>query len=123
MEHLSGPFIENCKKRLVDSKSEILNRLRYSQNEFYSRERGGGDEGDQSVEILAEHQFLTNQDRLRNLLLDIEVALSRIETGSFGICEETEEPIEADRLLALPWTRLSIEGAEIREAMKKKFAR
>ena len=36
---------------------------------------------------------------------------------------ETEEEIEPERLRALPWTRLSIEGAEIRESMTKRYAR
>ena len=44
-------------------------------------------------------------------MLEIEFALSRIENGTYGICEMTEEKIENDRLLAIPWTRLSIEGA------------
>lgn len=39
----------------------------------------------------------------------------RIEKGTFGKCEETDEPIEPQRLIAIPWTRLSVEGAEIRE--------
>jgi DnaK suppressor protein len=51
------------------------------------------------------------------------MALSRIESGTYGICEETEEQIEHERLLAIPWTRLSIEGAEIRESIKKRYAR
>ncbi len=42
---------------------------------------------------------------------------------AYGICEETEELIEEDRLLAIPWTRLSIEGAEIRESVNKRYAR
>jgi DnaK suppressor protein len=56
-------------------------------------------------------------------LSEIESALGRIESGIFGLCEETEEPIEAERLLAIPWTRLSIEGAEIRESMNKRYAK
>ncbi len=56
-------------------------------------------------------------------LLEIEVALSRIEDGTYGICEETEEVIEIERLSAIPWTRLSIEGAEIRESIQKRYAR
>jgi DnaK suppressor protein len=46
-----------------------------------------------------------------------------MESGAYGICEETEEMIENERLLAIPWTRLSIEGAEIRESLKKRYAR
>ena len=55
--------------------------------------------------------------------MEIEMALGRIERGSYGICEETEEPIELERLLTIPWTRLSIEGAEIRESIRKRYAR
>ena len=68
-------------------------------------------------------EFLSQQERLRTQLVEIENALARIENGTFGVCEETEEFIEHDRLRAIPWTRLSIEGAEIRESVNKKFAR
>ena len=51
------------------------------------------------------------------------MALARIEQGCYGICQETGELIEPERLMALPWTSLSIEGAEIRESMNKKYAR
>mgnify|MGYP000852469493 FL=1 len=73
--------------------------------------------------IIDPNQYLIIQDRIRHQLMEIEYALARIENGSFGICEETFEPIEGDRLLAIPYTRLSIEGAEIREQHSKKFAR
>jgi DnaK suppressor protein len=49
--------------------------------------------------------------------------LGRIEKGTYGVCEETEEPIEVERLRAIPWTRLSIEGAELREALEHRYAR
>jgi DnaK suppressor protein len=62
-------------------------------------------------------------ERLRAQLFEIDSALGRIENGSFGLCEETEEAIEPERLRAIPWTRLSIEGAEIRESMNKRYAR
>lgn len=114
-------IIEQCRSSLIQLKREVLNRFQYAQKEFTFTERSG-DEIDQTVALLEENSFLINQDRLRNQLLEIEFALARIEQGKFGICEETEEPIETERLLAIPWTRLSIEGAEIREAMTKKYA-
>ena len=67
--------------------------------------------------------MLNLNDRLRSQLYEIESALGRIENGSFGMCEETEEIIEVERLRAIPWTRLSIEGAEIRESVNKRYAR
>ena len=119
---ISIEFANECKRLLLEKKEEILNQVRVMKSELHERSRGG-DEADQSVEILAEHQFLTAQNRLNKQLLEIEGALARIQAGTYGICEETDEFIELDRLRAIPWTRLSIEGAEIREALKKRFAR
>lgn len=121
-EGLSRELVERCRRKLLEAKTELLNRVRFSKTEFYSLEKQGGDEVDQSVSLLAENQVLIQHDRLRSQLAEIEYALARISNGVFGVCEETHEFIEEDRLLAIPWTRLSIEGAEIREAAKKRFA-
>ncbi|MCB0385622.1 MAG: TraR/DksA family transcriptional regulator [Bdellovibrionales bacterium] len=122
MERLSATLIEECKARLLAAKSETLNRFSQNRMDYDSRD-DRGDEVDQTMRTLAENQYLTNQNRLRVQLLEIESALARIETGAFGFCEETAEPIEAQRLLAIPWTRLSIEGAEMRESLSSKFGR
>lgn len=114
--------IKQCKEKLLEAKMDILNRFRDSRSNLISDDRGG-DEADQTMRIIAEGEYLTQQERLRDRLAEIEAALARIETGKFGVCEETEEPIEHERLLAIPWTRLSIEGAEMRESLNKRYAR
>jgi DnaK suppressor protein len=123
MRTLSETFIIECKMKLLEMKRELMNRVRDARREFEALDKAGGDEADQTMSLMAENDFLTAQTRLKEHLLEIEFALSRIENGNYGICEETDEPIESERLRALPWTRLSIEGAEIREAMQKRFAR
>ncbi len=123
MRQLSSTFIQECRRRLLQSKAELLNRVRNSRAEFATLDKSGGDEADQTMSLIAENDFLSSQNRLRESILEIELALARIESGRYGVCEETEESIEKDRLMALPWTRLSIEGAELREAFRKKFAR
>lgn len=120
---LSDQFIRECRARLVEMKANLLNRARVAAREFETLDRGGGDEGDMTMALLAENDFLSAQERTKEQLVEIEHALARIERGVYGICEETDEPIEPERLRALPWTRLSIEGAEIREAMGRRFAR
>jgi DnaK suppressor protein len=104
-----------CRQKLLEAKADLLNRFHSHYNDFRERE-SGGDEADQSVSIMNETQLLATQRRLREQLMEIEAALARIEKGTYGVCEETEEPIECERLLAIPWTRLSLEGAEIRES-------
>ena len=123
MKSLTESFIKECKMQLLEAKRDILNRVRNSRNEYAALDRAGGDEADQTMALLAENDFLTAQNRMKELLLEIEFALGRIESHRFGTCEETEEPIEIERLRALPWTRLSIEGAEIRESVQKRYAR
>jgi DnaK suppressor protein len=119
---ISEKIIKQCKTKLLEKKAEILNRVRENHRDYHSRDRGG-DETDQAVDALAEEQFLSTQERLRSQLLDIEIALAKIEQGTYGFCEETEEMISEKRLLAIPWTRLSIEGAEIREDLSKRYAK
>ena len=120
---LSSQTIAECRKKLLGMRQELLNRVRMSQLDFGHVEKSSGDEVDQTVAQLAENHFLISQERMRTQLIEIDQALGRIENGTYGICEETEEPIEIDRLFAVPWTRLSIEGAEIQEALLRKFAR
>lgn len=125
---MKSPFfndslIYQCKVRLLQKRGELLNRFHTLHLDFIQSDRSySGDEMDQTSTMQAEHAYVVNQSRLREQLIEIEFALARIENGNFGICEETSEPIEIERLLAIPWTRLSIEGAEIREVSSKKFA-
>lgn len=122
MRKLNADLIRQCKQRLIEAKTDLMNRVRDGRQNLVIEEKGG-DEGDQTMRILAESEFLNNQERLRRQLVEIEMALARIQAGSYGVCEETEETIEVDRLLAIPWTRLSIEGAEMREAVNKRYLR
>ena len=60
-----------------------------------------------------EHQVLLAELHAEaDRLAEIEGALNRIRTGSYGICEVTGEPISEARLKAIPWTRFSIGAAE-----------
>lgn len=47
----------------------------------------------------------------RNALYEVEAALRRIESGTYGKCEQSGRPIESARLRALPWTRYRMEFA------------
>ena len=122
MSKISKSLVEECKAKLLNSKEDLLNRVQDIRKNLHTEEKGG-DEADQTVRVLNESEVLGQHDRIRKQLFEIEQALARIEGGTYGICEETEEYIEPERLLAIPWTRLSIEGAEIRESLKRKYAR
>jgi DnaK suppressor protein len=58
-------------------------------------------------------------ERDRGLFLKIQEALARIESGTYGICEECEEEISEQRLTARPVTTLCIECKKRQEAREK----
>lgn len=115
-------IISICRSKLIEIRTDLLNK-RKTLHELFQNIDHRGDEVDLSTSMIEEHNFLVRQDRIRAQLYEVDSALSRIEQGFYGICEETNEPIEVERLMAIPWTRLSIEGAEIREATMKRFAK
>jgi len=54
-------------------------------------------------------------DSERRIIVEIDEALNRIETGTYGICEGTGKPISKARLEAQPWARYSVEYARMIE--------
>ena len=71
-------------------------------------------EADRSLE-------LRTRDRARKLISKIDEALAKIEDGSYGYCEETNEPIGIKRLEARPIATLSLEAQERHERMEKTY--
>jgi DnaK suppressor protein len=49
------------------------------------------------------------EEGAKETLAEIDAALQRIEDGTYGICEACGKPIGAERLSAIPWTRLCID--------------
>lgn len=62
---------------------------------------------------------LRTRDRERKLISKIDSALRRIEDGSYGYCEETNEPIGIRRLEARPIATLSLEAQERHERLER----
>jgi DnaK suppressor protein len=69
-------------------------------------------ETDRSIE-------LRTRDRERKLIQKIDDAMRRIEDGSYGLCEETNEPISIKRLEARPIATLSLEAQERHERLER----
>jgi len=72
--------------------------------------------------IEEEHALeLRTRDRERKLLKKIQQSIVRIDSGEYGYCEETGEPIGVLRLLARPTATLSLEAQERREMKQKLY--
>jgi len=56
-------------------------------------------------------------------LYEIEEAIKRIHRGEYGHCEITGEPIDKERLMAVPFTRYSVEGQRELERNRRRNKR
>ena len=72
--------------------------------------------------IEEEHALeLRTRDRERKLLKKISQSLQRLDSGDYGFCDETGEPIGLGRLIARPTATLSLEAQQRRELKQKMF--
>ena len=71
-------------------------------------------ETDRAIELRA-------RDRQRKLIAKIDEALTRIDDGTYGYCEETGEPISIRRLEARPIATLSVEAQERHERRERVY--
>lgn len=72
--------------------------------------------------IEEEHALeLRTRDRERKLLKKVQQAIGRIDSGDYGFCEETGDPIGIPRLLARPTATLSLEAQQRRELKQKLY--
>lgn len=70
--------------------------------------------------IEEEHALeLRTRDRERKLLKKVQQSIASIDTGDYGWCVETGEPIGVARLMARPTATLSLEAQQRRELKQK----
>jgi len=108
---------------LEDSKKQLLASARKTLTEESSFDTDDlPDEIDLASSEYTQSMIFRLRDREKFLLAKIEKALSRIENGSFGICEKCEEEISRKRREAWPVTTLCIRCKEEQEQKEKSFS-
>jgi DnaK suppressor protein len=73
-----------------------------------SAAEAGDDEADTSSKLFEREQQLALSNNTRDLLEQIEHALARIESGTYGVCESCGKPIGKARLQAFPRATLCV---------------
>jgi len=71
--------------------------------------------GDIATATFDREMASTLEDNSNHVLAEIDAALQRIESGTYGVCERCGQPIDVDRLVALPWATLCIEDKRKQE--------
>lgn len=57
----------------------------------------------------------------QNIISEVNAAIERIRNGTYGICEVTGKAIPESRLLAVPFTRCTIEGQKQKEIEQRRL--
>ena len=96
---------------LKEAKETLLHLQEENQNHPDLADRASS-ETDRAIELRA-------RDRQRKLIAKIDEALTRIDDGTYGYCEETGEPISLRRLEARPIATLSVEAQERHERRER----
>jgi DnaK suppressor protein len=95
-------LIEGLKDELGTSENDDISELAdYDQHP-----------ADTATETFEREKDLSILEQLENELAELQAALERIDAGTYGIDEETGQPIDPARLEAFPTARTNIPGAE-----------
>ena len=104
----------NWREEILRGSNETLRQLKEEDNRVADMSDWASHETERNFQLRA-------RDRERKLLSKIDEALRRIEDGTYGYCEETQEPIGLRRLEARPIATLSIEAQERHERREKAY--
>jgi DnaK suppressor protein len=108
------------KKKLLKQRQDLLAEAGQTLNDKLSSEKESfPDPTDQAVAELDNNFLLRLRGREQKLLKKIDEAISRIDSGSYGVCESCGGPINVKRLEARPVTTLCIECKTRQEEEEK----
>jgi DnaK suppressor protein len=112
-EHFRG-ILQAWKKSLMEEVDRTVHHMQDEAANFPDPNDRATQESEFGLE-------LRTRDRERKLLRKINSALTRIEEGTYGYCEETGEEIGLKRLEARPVATLCVEAQERRELAERQF--
>ena len=120
---MDSQLMAKYKRVLLEEKERILNNSKQAlKNELAVSPDDLPDETDLAASEITQNLVFKLRDRERQLLTKIDEALARMEDGTFGTCQECEEPIEPRRLEARPVSELCIACKEKQEHREKIYA-
>ena len=112
---------EYFRQKLLAWREDILKEAKETLQHLQDENQNHPDFADRASSETDRAIELRARDRQRKLIAKIDEALSRIEDGTYGYCEETGEPISIKRLEARPIATLSIEAQERHERRERVY--
>ena len=122
-KYMCAKHLAFFKQKLLDWKADLVktnNEALY--NSSLDDNTTSADIVDQASSYTEKNVEMRAINRQIKLISKIDSALKRIQSGTYGFCEETGEPIGLKRLMARPVATLSITAQEKHEKEEKVFA-
>ena len=120
MNHLKKKEMEILKSRLEEVRREITGDVQATTRQ--SNDFGGDgtqDIGDLAAATYSRQVMMELGERERMRLREVEAAFIRIGNDTYGICEESDEPIPFTRLEAVPYARYTVAAQSELERLRK----
>ncbi len=118
-EFMNPQQLEYFRQMLLNWRAELVHEASETLSDLNEGNLQQPDMADRAS-LETDHQLvLRTRDRERKLISKIDSALNRIEDGSYGYCQETDEPISLKRLMARPIADLSLEAQERHERLER----
>jgi len=120
-EYMNDKQVDFFRAKLTQLKEDILSNAGETTEHLREDTSIVPDPADRAT-IEEEHALeLRTRDRERKLLKKIVQSIARLDSGDYGYCDETGEPIGLGRLIARPTATLSLEAQQRRELKQKMF--
>jgi len=120
-EYMNRDQLEHFRQLLLAWKRELMEEVDRTMLHMKDDAANFPDPNDRATQESEFGLELRTRDRERKLLKKIDSALSRIDDGSYGYCEETGDEIGLRRLEARPMATLCVEAQERRELAERQF--
>lgn len=115
---------ERLRRLLIQKREDIIREAKSEIKKFKDGEKKQlvetvMDDGDMSVVDLSEDISLKQLSTHRETLMKIDIALRKLEEGSYGICEECGDEISEERLKIMPFAIYCRDDQERKEMIEK----
>jgi DnaK suppressor protein len=125
MAEFSSEFLAVQRAKLIEERQRLRGEMHAIDQDLIQLGRSQADDGasvgnhmaDEGGSIQEADNDLAVRGNVEQVLAEVEHALKKLDDGTYGICEDTGEPISQARLEALPYARYTVAALEKREAM------
>lgn len=113
--------IANFKDRLLTLRERVSGEYSALSRDNMAANQRDPSLSDQGSDTFDREMELNMMGSEQEVLFEVDAALRRIEKGTYGICELTEEIIPTERLLALPYVRYTVQAQSELERGRARF--